>query len=113
MMNADQPAGQLLRQTMVDVESLTARHGWASTPQRRMAMLLGEAMELAEEILQLPLEGQGAAELLHRVGHEMYDVLWNLCDLARLTGIDLEQAAADKRAVNEGRTWPGETGGRP
>lgn len=40
---------------------------------------------------------------------KMYDVLWNLCDLARLTGIDLVQAAAEKRAINEHRTWPGAT----
>ena len=35
----------------------------------------------------------------------MYDGLWNLCDLARLTGIDLEQAAAGKRRINQTRTW--------
>jgi NTP pyrophosphatase (non-canonical NTP hydrolase) len=94
---------------MADVERLVARHGWESTPRRRMAMLLGEAIELAEEVLQLPAHGDGDKESLQRVGHEMYDVLWNLCDLARLTGIDLAQAAADKRRINEHRTWPDPT----
>jgi NTP pyrophosphatase (non-canonical NTP hydrolase) len=108
-MTTGQASGQLLQQTMADVERLVARHGWESTPRRRMAMLLGEAIELAEEVLQLPAHGDGDKESLQRVGHEMYDVLWNLCDLARLTGIDLAQAAADKRLINEHRTWPNPT----
>ncbi len=110
-MTTGQPSGQLLQQTIADVERLIARHGWESTPHRRMAMLLGEAIELADEVLQLPAQGGGDKELLQRVGHEMYDVLWNLCDLARLTGIDLVQAAAEKRVINEHRTWPDGTGG--
>jgi dienelactone hydrolase/NTP pyrophosphatase (non-canonical NTP hydrolase) len=108
-MTTDQASAQLLQQTIEDVERLVARHGWESTPRRRMAMLLGEAIELADEILQLPAEGDGDNESLQRVGHEMYDVLWNLCDLARLTGVDLVQAAADKRLINEHRTWPDRT----
>jgi NAD(P)-dependent dehydrogenase (short-subunit alcohol dehydrogenase family)/NTP pyrophosphatase (non-canonical NTP hydrolase) len=106
----DQLSRKLLQQTIADVERMVAKHGWASTPRRRMAMLLGEAMELADEVLQLPKAGEGDEEQLHRVGHEMYDVLWNLCDLARLTGIDIVQAAAEKRAINEVRTWPDGTG---
>jgi NTP pyrophosphatase (non-canonical NTP hydrolase) len=78
-------------------------------PRRRMVMLLGEAMELADEVIQLPAEGNGDKESLQRVGDEMYDVRWNLCDLARLTGIDLVQAAAEKRLINEHRTWPDPT----
>jgi NTP pyrophosphatase (non-canonical NTP hydrolase) len=108
-MTTGQASGQLLQQTMADVERLVARHGWESTPRWRMAMLLGEAIELADEVLQLPANGEGDKESLQRVGHEMYDVLWNLCDLARLTGIDLIQAAADKRLINEHRTWPDQT----
>jgi NTP pyrophosphatase (non-canonical NTP hydrolase) len=108
-MTSDQATGQLLQQTMADVERLVARHGWESTPRRRVAMLLREAMELADEVIQLPAKGAGDSESLQRVGHEMYDVLWNLCDLARLTGIDLVQAAAEKRLINEHRTWPGRT----
>ena len=73
-------------------------------------MLLREAIELADEVLMLPAQGDGVNESLQRVGHEMYDVLWNLCDLARLTGIDLVQAAAEKRLINEHRTWRDRTG---
>jgi NTP pyrophosphatase (non-canonical NTP hydrolase) len=105
-----QPSRELLLATIADVQRLVARHGWESAPRRRMAMLLGEAIELADEVLQLPAAGEGDAELLQRVGHEMYDVLWNVCDLARLTGVDLVRAAAEKRAINEHRTWPDDTG---
>ncbi len=106
---SDQASRELLRHTIADVQSLVAKHGWESTPARRMAMLLGEAIELAHEVLQLPEAGQADEALGQRVGHEMYDVLWNLLDLAGLTGIDLVQAAAEKRAINESRIWPDET----
>jgi NTP pyrophosphatase (non-canonical NTP hydrolase) len=101
-----QPDEGLLRQVMSDVEDLVARHGWRTTPRRRMAYLLGETVELAEEVLQLPASGPGDDALLHKIGSEIYDVLWNACDLARLTGIDLARAAAGKRRVNQNRTWP-------
>jgi NTP pyrophosphatase (non-canonical NTP hydrolase) len=71
-----------------------------------MAFLLGEALELAEEVLQLPAGGPPDGPLRQRLGREIYDVLWNACDLARLTGIDVVQAAADKRDVNATRIWP-------
>jgi NTP pyrophosphatase (non-canonical NTP hydrolase) len=91
---------------MADVETLVSRHGWQTTPQRRMAFLLGETVELAEEVLQLPADGSCDPVLRQRLGREIYDVLWNACDLARLAGVDLLEAAADKRQVNENRTWP-------
>lgn len=102
---AIRPDDQLLRDIMADVERLVARHGWETTPQRRAASLLRETIELAEEVLQL--SGAGPYDAVHqqRIGREIYHVLWNTCDLARLTGIDLVEAAADKRNVNERRTW--------
>ncbi len=105
MVEMSQPSVELLQQTMADVDSLLSQNSWDSTPRRRMAMLLGEAIELADEVLQLPAGAKGDQKLLQRLGHEMYDVLWNLCDLARLTGIDLVQAATEKRLINEHRTW--------
>jgi NTP pyrophosphatase (non-canonical NTP hydrolase) len=88
------------------VTELTARHDWETDPRNRMAYLLGEARELAEEVLLLPSSGPYDPLLLQRIGHEIYDVLWNACDLARLTGIDVVQAAASKREVNAHRAWP-------
>ena len=81
----DLPDERLLRQVMADVRDLIAREGWQPTIGSRMAMLIGETLELAEEIL--PLTGGQPPDdeaLRQRIGHEMYDVLWNLCDRARL-----------------------------
>jgi NTP pyrophosphatase (non-canonical NTP hydrolase) len=102
----EEPSRQLLRQVMTDVQELVSKHGWETTPRRRMAFLLGEVLELADEVLQLPVDGPYDAALQQRIGSEIYDVLWNACDLARLTGVDVERAAADKREVNAGRVWP-------
>jgi NTP pyrophosphatase (non-canonical NTP hydrolase) len=93
---------------MSDVEALVARHSWETNPQRRMAFLLGEAIELAAEVLRLPAAGPCDAALHQRLGREIYDVLWNACDLARLTDVDLAAAVADKRQFNENRGWPTE-----
>jgi hypothetical protein len=47
MVEMSQAPVELLEQTMADVDSLLAQNSWDSTPRRRMAMLLGEAIELA------------------------------------------------------------------
>jgi NTP pyrophosphatase (non-canonical NTP hydrolase) len=36
---------------------------------------------------------------------EIYDVIWNLLDLAELAGVDLEEAFRKKAGLNEGREW--------
>jgi NTP pyrophosphatase (non-canonical NTP hydrolase) len=101
-----QPDARLLRQIISDVEELIARHDWETTPRRRMAFLLEEAIELAEEVLLVPASGPPDPALQQRLGREIYDVLWNACDVARLTGVDVVQAAIDKRQVNATRVWP-------
>ena len=104
------PDRELLAQFMSDVDALAARHGWDNPPRRRMAFLLSEAIELAEEVLQWPESGPADPALRQRLGREIYDVLWNTCALARSTGIDLVAAADDKRQFNAARTWPGRRG---
>ena len=36
---------------------------------------------------------------------EIYDVFWNLCDLAEISGVDLEGAFAEKTKRNRQRSW--------
>lgn len=69
-------------------------------------VLLGEAVELAEEILRLPEAGPYGVADRQRIGLEIYDVLWNTCAVARSTGVDVVQAAAEKRRINQMRAWP-------
>jgi NTP pyrophosphatase (non-canonical NTP hydrolase) len=102
----EEPSEQLLRQVMSDVEELVAQHGWETAPRCRMAFLLGEVLELAEEILRLPEAGPYDVADRQRIGHEIYDVLWNACAVARSTGVDVLQAAAEKRRINQVRVWP-------
>jgi hypothetical protein len=48
-----------------------------------MAFLLGETLELAAEVLQLPTTGPYDPLPLRRIDQEIYDVLWNVCGLTR------------------------------
>ena len=102
----EEPSEQLLRQVMSDVEELVARHRWETTPRHRMAFLLSEVLELAEEILRLPETGPYKAADRQRIGGEVYDVLRNACAVARSTGVDVASAAAEKRMINQMRVWP-------
>jgi hypothetical protein len=43
-----------------------------------MAFLLGETLELAADVLELPASGPYDPLLLQQIGREIYDVLWNV-----------------------------------
>ena len=88
---------------------LSARQGWANTTiEERVTFLIGEVHEMAEEALLLAAQdnSEDQAATRTRLGLEMYDVVWNLCDLANIAGVDLEAAFASKHAINARRTWP-------
>ncbi|HDR7975696.1 TPA: pyrophosphatase, partial [Bacillus cereus] len=36
---------------------------------------------------------------------EMFDVIWNICDLANKLNIDLEKAFKEKMKINKKREW--------
>jgi NTP pyrophosphatase (non-canonical NTP hydrolase) len=99
--------------TIADIQQqardLSAQHGWADTTiAERVRFLIGEVQELAEEARLLAAQNDPAdqAATRTRLGLEMYDVVWNLCDLANIAGVDLEAAFAAKHAINAQRTWP-------
>ncbi len=102
----EQPSERLLRQVVADVDELVARHLWETAPRARMAFLLGETLELADEILRLPEAGPYETSDIQRIGLEVYDVLWNACAVARSIGLDVVSSAAEKRAINQRRVWP-------
>ncbi|HDR3403502.1 TPA: pyrophosphatase, partial [Bacillus anthracis] len=39
------------------------------------------------------------------IGLEMFDVIWNVCDLANKLEIDLEKAFEEKMRINKKREW--------
>ncbi|SDX66743.1 MazG nucleotide pyrophosphohydrolase domain-containing protein [Paenibacillus sp. CF384] len=74
-----------------------------SSMEQRMLFLMTEVGELAKEVLSVSYHPD--AERKANLGHEMYDVVWNIFDLANMLGIDLEQAFKEKMQINNTRTW--------
>src|SRR5690348_14432592 len=79
-----------------------------ATVEQRTLFLLTEVGEVAREILRLARSNDPAQTdaIKADLGMEMYDVIWNICDLANLLDIDLEQAFAAKIENNKHRAWP-------
>lgn len=96
------------------VRELKAHKGFDITLEQRLAYLTSEVGEVAEEVLRLSRDGNadvgtmdadGVAAARGRLGEEIYDVVWNLLDLADLAGVDPEGAFEKKARRNEGREW--------
>ena len=77
------------------------------TVEQRMLFLLTEVGEVAREVLQLSRSAdQANADAIKAdLGMEMYDVIWNICDLANILNIDLETSFAAKIEINKTRKW--------
>jgi len=77
------------------------------TVEQRALFLLTEVGEVAREVLRLSrsVDQADADAIKADLGMEMYDVIWNLCDLANMVGIDLETSFAAKIAINKTRQW--------
>ena len=78
------------------------------TVEQRVIFLMTEVGEVAREVLRLAHSAdQAKTDVIKAdLGMEMYDVIWNICDLANLLQIDLEQAFAAKIEINKHRVWP-------
>jgi NTP pyrophosphatase (non-canonical NTP hydrolase) len=91
-----------------DVRQFCERKGWdKSTMEQRTLFLVTETGEVAREVLELSYHPDAATaeQVKERLGLEMYDVIWNLCELANKLEIDLEQAAQQKMRINRDRVW--------
>ena len=79
----------------------------AMTVERRVMFLMTEVGEVTREVLRLSrsVDQADADAIKADLGMEMYDVIWNLCDLANMVGIDLETSFAAKIAINKTRQW--------
>jgi NTP pyrophosphatase (non-canonical NTP hydrolase) len=77
------------------------------TAEQRVMFLMTEVGEVTREVLRLSRSAdQASADAIKAdLGLEMYDVIWNICDLANLLGIDLETAFAAKIEINKTRKW--------
>ena len=85
---------------------LCTKNGWTDrTIDQRMLYLLTEIGELSSELIKLKQNDSDLSRLKRKIGHEMFDVIWNICDLANLLEIDLEKYASDKRDLNNKRNF--------
>src|SRR4051812_2320830 len=77
------------------------------TAEQRTLFLLTEVGEVAREVLRLSRSADQAKldAIKADLGMEMYDVIWNICDLANMFGIDLQASFAAKIEINTTRKW--------
>lgn len=94
------------------VRQLKAAKGFDLTLEQRLAYLTTEVGEVTREALKLRgfLEsgvrnGEAPEETARKLGMEIYDVVWNLFDLADIAGVNLEEAFVKKAELNESREW--------
>jgi len=77
------------------------------TAEQRVMFLMTEVGEVTREVLRLSrsVDRANAGVIKADLGMEMYDVIWNICDLANILSIDLEAAFAAKIEINKTRKW--------
>lgn len=97
-----------IRDVQTHVREVRAAHGWPDTTvEQQTLFLVTEVGEIAREVLRLagPKPDDDPTEAREALGLEMFDVVWNLADLANKLGLDLDRAFARKMAINSTRNW--------
>ena len=95
-----------IREIQDDALKLCKKHDWSDrNPSQRFRYLISEVGELSRELLRLEWEGEELDNVKRNIAHEMYDIVWNLCDLANQLDIDLEPHFEDKKQHNSARSW--------
>lgn len=91
-----------------NAQALCQKQGWTDhNPSQRFRYLISEVGELSQELTRLEWNPAktDTDDIKRNIGHEIYDIVWNLCDLANQLEIDLETAFAEKQAINAERRW--------
>lgn len=88
-------------------EFSTAKGFDHNTMETRALYLMTEVGELSKEVIHLHFrkDPDQVKEIKERLGLEMFDVVWNVMDLANKLGIDLEDAFKKKMEINKDREW--------
>ncbi|WP_439741317.1 MazG nucleotide pyrophosphohydrolase domain-containing protein [Bacillus pseudomycoides] len=83
------------------VANFSKEKGFADTTiEKRTMYLMAELGELTEAVLR-----RNDDNIKREIGLEMFDVIWNVCDLANKLEIDLEEAFQEKMEINRDREW--------
>ena len=95
-----------IKEIQEHAEDLCRKNGWLDrTPDQRFRYLISEIGELSNDLIRLYQTDKEIEKLKTKIGHEMFDVIWNICDLANLLDIDLEKCAHEKRELNNQRDF--------
>lgn len=97
-----------LAELQKDVEHFSKAKGFdKSSIEQRALFLVTEVGEVMKEVLKISYhpQAENISEVKKDLGLELYDVIWNICDLANKLDIDLEKAAEMKMEINKTRTW--------
>lgn len=83
------------------VSNFSKEKGFADTTiEERTMYLMAELGELTEAVLR-----RNDDNIKREIGLEMFDVIWNVCDLANKLEINLEEAFQEKMEINRDREW--------
>jgi NTP pyrophosphatase (non-canonical NTP hydrolase) len=89
-----------MREIQQNALDLRRAKNWPDvSPEQRFLFLVEEVGEIAR-VLQARAEDASG-----HPGEELFDVIWNVCDLANLLDLDMDQAAERKMARNLERVW--------
>jgi NTP pyrophosphatase (non-canonical NTP hydrolase) len=98
--------GLTIAELQRQVRQLNDAKGFEITLEQRLAYPMTEVGEVAREVLKLSRAEETDVEAtVEALGMEIYDVVWNLLDLADMAGVDLEEAFGKKARLNESREW--------
>jgi NTP pyrophosphatase (non-canonical NTP hydrolase) len=85
---------------------LCERNNWSDRSiDQRFRFLISEIGELSNELIKLNQSNKIQNETKRKIGHEMFDVIWNICDLANLLEMDLEKYSKEKVGLNNERDF--------
>ncbi|WLR42722.1 MazG-like family protein [Bacillus carboniphilus] len=75
--------------------------------EQRIMYLMSELGELTDDCLKFQFEQDvhKKQEIKENIGLEMFDVVWNIAELANRLEIDLTEAFEKKIMINQTRTW--------
>ena len=95
-----------IRDIQNDAQALCDKHAFPDrSPAQRFRYLITEVGELSRELVRLEHPNDDHAKAKHNIGLEIYDIVWNLCDLANQLEIDLEPAFIEKAKESKTRVW--------
>lgn len=89
-------------------QALSSQQGWGNeTIQTRLHYLKSEIIEATQEITKIESANTEEERLqnVEDLGLELFDILWNVSEIANRYGIDLDASAEKKMDINSKRSF--------